>query len=225
MNTTYDAFLGGRFFVKQPTTGHRSGTDAVLLASYCKALPNDRVVDLGAGVGVAGLCLKARVSLSKLLFIEINPELCAIARENSPDAEVLCADIRARSSLPANSFDHVICNPPYNPPSMQLPDNEDKRLAHEGIDLIEWVKTAAHLLHAKGHLTMIDRPERLHDILTAFDKRFGGIEITPVFTGRDYATRLLIRAEKGVKTPLQIRQSVNLADVSEKILRQGESLP
>lgn len=223
MNTTFDDFLGGRVRVKQPVTGHRSGTDAVLLAAFCQAEAGARVCDLGAGVGVAGLCLKARIAVH-LTFIEIKPDLCAITRENAPHDTIICADIRARSALPANNFDYVICNPPYNPPSLQMPVDSDKRLAHEGVDLEEWVKTAAHLLHAKGKFTMIDRPERLHEILTALDKRFGAIEMMPIFTGREYATRLLIRATKGVKTPLKILPHVNLEEFSERILRNGESL-
>jgi tRNA1(Val) A37 N6-methylase TrmN6 len=210
--------------VNQPVTGHRSGTDAVLLASFAHVKPNDLVADLGSGVGVAGLCLAARMPNISLTFIEINPDLCTLTRENAPLSQVINADIRARKSLPAQTFDHVICNPPYNPLNMQPSDNPDKRLAHVGVDLLEWVKTAAHLLHAKGKLTMIDRPERLHELLSALDTRFGAIELLPVFTGRDHATRLLIRASKGVKTPLIMRKGIYLPDISEAILRNAEAL-
>ncbi len=41
-------------------TGHRAGSDAVWLQRRFKPVPGDRVLDAGAGVGVAGLCLAAR---------------------------------------------------------------------------------------------------------------------------------------------------------------------
>jgi len=51
---TEDAFLGGQLQVRQFKSGHRSGHDAVLLAAATAVHPGDRVVDLGAGAGVAG---------------------------------------------------------------------------------------------------------------------------------------------------------------------------
>src|SRR3954466_8274854 len=55
-----DAVLGGLLRLRQPTSGHRAGHDAILLAAATAARPGDRVVDLGAGVGAAGLALARR---------------------------------------------------------------------------------------------------------------------------------------------------------------------
>ena len=53
--TSRDGFLGNKLTIEQPAIGaHRAGLDAVLLAA---ALPDGtagQVVDLGAGVGIAG---------------------------------------------------------------------------------------------------------------------------------------------------------------------------
>ena len=54
---TEDAVLGGKLLLKQPRRGHRFGHDALLLAAACPARARERVVDLGAGVGAAGLAL------------------------------------------------------------------------------------------------------------------------------------------------------------------------
>jgi len=56
-----DDFLGGRVSVVQPQAGHRAGSDAVWLAAAVAALAGEHVLDAGAGVGVAGLCLLARI--------------------------------------------------------------------------------------------------------------------------------------------------------------------
>jgi hypothetical protein len=52
---TEDAFLGGQLLLKQKRSGHRAGHDAILLAAATEVREGDRVVDLGAGVGTAGL--------------------------------------------------------------------------------------------------------------------------------------------------------------------------
>ena len=57
---TTDDFLGGRISIVQPRRGHRAGSDAVFLAASVPARAGDRVLDVGAGVGVAGLCLLTR---------------------------------------------------------------------------------------------------------------------------------------------------------------------
>src|ERR1700710_1258096 len=52
---TEDAFLGGKLRLRQLKSGHRAGHDAMLLAAATSARSSDRVVDLGAGVGAAGV--------------------------------------------------------------------------------------------------------------------------------------------------------------------------
>ncbi|MCU0955509.1 MAG: hypothetical protein MUC37_13135 [Hyphomicrobium sp.] len=55
--TTEDAFLGGRLRILQPARGYRAGMDAVLLAASVES-GYGTVLDCGAGVGTAGLCVK-----------------------------------------------------------------------------------------------------------------------------------------------------------------------
>ena len=81
--TSLDAFLGGRIDIVQPRVGHRAGSDAVFLAAGVPARPGERVLDVGAGVGVAGLCVLARVSPLEVTAVEIDEELCALAGENA----------------------------------------------------------------------------------------------------------------------------------------------
>src|SRR5205085_6952987 len=59
--TTLDHVLGGRVALAQPAGGFRAAIDPVLLAAAVDADPDDRAIDLGCGVGTAGLCLMARV--------------------------------------------------------------------------------------------------------------------------------------------------------------------
>jgi len=80
---TEDAFLGGKLRLRQPKSGHRAGHDAMLLAAATPARSGDRVVDLGAGVGAAGLAVARRVSGIKLVLVEIDEKLAELARSNA----------------------------------------------------------------------------------------------------------------------------------------------
>src|SRR5438876_10734157 len=78
-----DAVLGGRLRLRQPRRGHRVGHDAILLAASCPARAGDDVVDLGAGVGAAGLALATRVEGTSVALVEIDPDLAALAAEDA----------------------------------------------------------------------------------------------------------------------------------------------
>jgi len=121
---TEDAFLGGQLRLRQPKSGHRAGHDAVLLAAATPARSGDRVVDLGAGVGAAGLALARRVAGIELVLVEIDPGLAAMARANAA-ANALAADVVvldvtsdagafAATGLTPDSADVVLMNPPFN---------------------------------------------------------------------------------------------------------------
>src|SRR5262245_55563437 len=123
--TTDDAFLGGRITVLQPAQGHRSGSDAVWLQAAVPARRGHKVLDVGAGVGVAGLCLLARVPGSIVTAVERDPALCALAnanaarngfadRFNSIEADVTASQsVLQGKGLVAEGYDHVMTNPPY----------------------------------------------------------------------------------------------------------------
>ena len=55
--TTDNAVLGGRLVLRQPKRGHRVGHDAMLLAAATDARAGEHAIELGAGVGAAGLIL------------------------------------------------------------------------------------------------------------------------------------------------------------------------
>src|SRR5438876_10739662 len=140
-----DDFLGGKLRLKQPKRGHRAGHDAVLLAAACPARAGERVVDLGAGVGAAGLALALRVHGTKVVLVEINAALAALAAENA-QLNGLAARVTsvvldvaapaaafAAAGLGPESVARVLMNPPLNDPARQRasPDRQ-RRLAHAG---------------------------------------------------------------------------------------------
>ena len=81
--TSEDAVLGGRLMLRQPLRGHRVGHDAILLAAATSAQSGDHAVDLGAGVGGAGLALARRIADVAVTLVVIDPALTALARDNA----------------------------------------------------------------------------------------------------------------------------------------------
>jgi tRNA1(Val) A37 N6-methylase TrmN6 len=242
LETSEDAVLGGRLRLRQPLRGHRVGHDAILLAAATLALSGEHAVDLGAGVGAAGLALAVRVGGLKVTLVEIDPELCALAagnaRLNRLDDRVtaLVADASNVAGLAAGSVDRVLMNPPFNDAARQNVSPDPRRkLAHVAAadTLPRWIGGAAHLLKAGGTLTMIWRADALDDVLAALASGFGAIVVLPVHP-RSGATaiRVLIRAVKGGSAPPQFYPGLDLngADgrptpAAEAILRGGETLP
>ena len=79
VETTNDLFLGGKVTALQPAKGYRAGIDAVLLAASVPAKAGETVLELGCGVGVASLCLAARVEGVEITGVELQPEYAALA--------------------------------------------------------------------------------------------------------------------------------------------------
>ena len=218
--TTFDAFLGGRLTLQQPAKGYRAGVDSVILASAVQAQSGQSVLDLGCGVGAAILCLATRVAGLGLHAVEVQTryaDLCrANAAANNVEAMIWTADLNALpQDLTALTFDHVIANPPYfdrtATRSSPLPDRD---LAFGGdTSLAKWVDVATRRLKPKGWLTMIQKADRLPEILRATDDRLGSISVHPITgrTGRP-ADRIILRARKGGRTPFVLHAPTALHD-------------
>jgi tRNA1(Val) A37 N6-methylase TrmN6 len=201
---TRDAFLGGRVHLLQPRTGYRAGVDPVLLAAAVEARSGQSCLDLGCGVGAASLCLHARVPGLDLWGVELQPAYAALARRNAAEAgaamEVVEADI---ADLPpavrARQFDHVIANPPYFRTAARNASPDDGReAARAGAAMADWVEAAARRARPGGRVVMIQRIERLPELLAGFAGRLGSVEALPVASRAGRAPGLvLLRARKG----------------------------
>lgn len=225
---TEDAFLGGQLRLKQKRSGHRAGHDAILLAAATEAQAGDRVVDLGAGIGTAGLALGRRVAGISLSQVEIDPELAELARANAAAnaiaAETIVLDVTAdaqafaANGLVPDSVDVVLMNPPFNDPARHRgsPD-QARRTAHVAREetLNAWVHAARRILRSDGALTLIWRADGIAEVLTALSRGFGSLSILPVHgeAGRP-AIRVLVRAVKGGRAPTRLLPGLMLNDES-----------
>jgi tRNA1(Val) A37 N6-methylase TrmN6 len=225
---TEDAFLGGQLRLRQKRSGHRAGHDAILLAAATEAHAGDRVVDLGAGIGTAGLALARRVAGVKLSLVEIDPELAELARANAAGnaiaAEVMVLDVTADASafavhgLGPDSVDVVLTNPPFNDPARHRGSPDQMRhAAHVATEetLHAWVHAARRILRSNGALTLIWRADGITEVLAALSRGFGSLAILPVHgeAGRP-AIRVLVRAIKGGRAPTRLLPGLMLNEES-----------
>lgn len=244
--TTEDTVLGGRLTLRQPARGHRVGHDALLLAALAPAACRV-MVDLGAGVGSAGLAFLTRCPEARGTLVEIDAALADLAADNAAGnglaarCQVVAADVLTLGRPvgppePATQgADLVLMNPPFNPAAAhQISPHAGRARAHmAGEDLLaEWVTAAHRCLNAEGVLCLIHRPEEVGPILAAFKGRFGAAELLPVH-GKPgaAAVRLLVRALKGRRTPPRILPGLVLTDdagaptpAAAAVLRGGEAL-
>jgi tRNA1(Val) A37 N6-methylase TrmN6 len=226
LSHTEDAFLGGKLRLRQLKSGHRAGHDAMLLAAATSARSSDRVADLGAGVGAAGLALAKRVPGIELVLVEIDEVLADLARGNAAAnavaAEIIVLDVTsgagefADAGLSPDSVDVVLMNPPFNDSARHRASPDKAReIAHVATDatLEGWIHAARRMLKSGGVLTMIWRADGLAELLAALDRGFGSLAILPVHSDiASPAIRVLVRAIKGGKAPLRLHAALILND-------------
>jgi tRNA1(Val) A37 N6-methylase TrmN6 len=245
---TDDAVLGGRLRLHQPATGHRVGHDAILLAASTAAHAGELAVDLGAGVGAAGLALALRVPGLSVRLVELDAQLADLAAQNAArnglaprvtahalDVAAPPADFAAAGLAPATA-ERVLMNPPFNDANRaQASPDARRRIAHlaPAGALATWIGTAARLLRPDGTLTLIWRADGLSELSELLESAFGAVTVQAVHPKpMAPAIRVLGRATKGSRAPLALLPGLVLntsegrpSEEAEAVLRGGVALP
>jgi release factor glutamine methyltransferase len=148
---------------------------------------NIRILDIGTGSGCIAITLKKNIDRSIVTALDVSPEALKVAATNAKtlctEIDFLQADILRMESLPANSLDIIVSNPPYvcesekewmkpnvleHEPHLALfvPD-QDPLVFYEAI-----AKLALHALTPDGKL-YFEINENLHDALVILMKNLG----------------------------------------------------
>ena len=237
---TVTDFFGGKIRLAQSATGHRAGTDAILLAALVEASDAGSIIDAGSASGAAGLCVARRFSSAKVKLIDIDAQQVELAQQNielngftdrvratqgdflSPFAQ------RERHGLVGEDADCVITNPPFLDESRdRISDDQEKNRAHVMPEngLTFWLKACSALLKSKGRLHLIHRADRLSDVLNALPSNFGAIRIIPVHARENEAAiRILVTAIKNSRAPLSIAPGFILHEADGRFTAQAEAI-
>ena len=240
-----NAFLGGQITLLQPQKGYRAGVDPVLLAASVAAKAGQRVLELGCGAGQALICLGARIPSLHLTGVELQPEYADLARRNGAlngmNLHIETADLKNLSAdMRQQTFDHILANPPYFRAGAHsaAQDAGRQRALGEQTPLADWVDVATRRLTPKGFFYMIQRADRLMDVLQAIDTRLGSVEVRPIAPRVARAAELvLIRARKSGRAGFRLHAPLimhtgqmhdadrpDYTDAVDAVLRHGAAL-
>lgn len=198
-----------------------------MLAAACPIKAGQTVLDLGCGVGSAGLCVLKRVPDTTLVGVDIQQDHIDLAKQNAHinamDArtDFVCADIR--NALDIATFDHIICNPPYKNAGAhrQSPSLAKARaMGHieDDLNLQIWITRSWHHIKGQGSLTLVHEAGQTDVILHALysengGRRFGNVEIIPLYPKESMAAkRVIIRAYKHKKSPATLHRGIVMHD-------------
>jgi tRNA1Val (adenine37-N6)-methyltransferase len=158
----------------QPERGYRFSLDPFLLAAFSRPGRGERILELGAGVGVIALVLARRNPTVRVTGIELQADLARYAAANARANALAsrCAFIRgdlrqAPRYLPPEHFHRVVANPPYRRMGAgATPPDEGRAAARQDVTftLADLARTAAALLRFSGALDLIHPAERLPEI-------------------------------------------------------------
>lgn len=172
---TVDEILGGRLRIIQKKRGYRFSVDAILLAHFAVLREGDDLIDLGTGGGIIALILAGRVPCGRILGIDIQDDLIAIAKRNvilnglAGQIDIRRGDIRRPESFcEPQSFSVAVFNPPYRRlRSGRMNPDPEKAIARHEIagSAADFIAAAGHALRPEGRAYAIYPATRMVQLL------------------------------------------------------------
>ncbi len=201
-------------YIMQDTEMFNFSLDSVLLANFVTINKSDKsILDIGTGNAPIPLILTNRTN-AKITGVEIQKESYELALESveinklENQIEIINDDINNfYKNCESDSFDIITCNPPFfknvitNDSNYKLLARHEKTLNLEQILII-----AKKLLKNNGVIALVNRPERMIDIITEMKNNNiepKKIQLVYPFKGKN-ANILLIEGSKNGKPGLKI---------------------
>ena len=227
----YATDLGiGDYIVFQDTDDYAFSQDSVFLANMAKLSSSDAVLDLGCGSGILSTLALVKKHVKKVVGIELQPRVADMARDSAiqnglqDKFEVICADVKdIRSILKAESFDKVLCNPPYftnsgNSGQKSVSDEENDALninarteksisrTESTATLDDFVKGASYALRFGGDAWFVIKADRVASLIYSLKSyNLEPKEATLIYPKpTSDVDVVIIKARKGAKEGLKI---------------------
>ncbi len=210
----------------QKKKGFRFGTDAVLLSYFSQVKSYETVIDLCTGSGIVPILLSGKSESKKIFGLEIQAKYAEMAgrsvklNELEDRVTILEGNIRNLDLLKTlGKFSVVTANPPYKALGSGIinPMDELTIARHEvEASLEDVIKAADILLTDTGRLVLVQRPERLLDIVTLMRKY--RIEPKRLQTVAPYAGKapniILVEGKKNQKPYLKWEKQIEIYEAN-----------
>lgn len=220
----YATDLGiGDYIVFQDTDDYAFSQDSVFLANTAKLAKNDIVLDLGCGCGILATLALVKRGVKRAVGIEIQPRVVEMAQESvlknglQDKFDVICGDVKyIRTLVKAESFDKVLCNPPYFA-NGDLLTNKNLSRIESSATLDDFVSAAAYALRFGGDLWIVIKADRLASLICSLKARnLEPKEATVVYPKpTSDADVVIVKARKGGKEGLKISSLFAMDDNGE----------
>lgn len=192
------------------------GIDAVLLADFANIKRNHKVCELCSGNGIISVLLSPQLQNGHIDAVEIQKEAFELAEKsvklNKIEDKITLYNEDLKNApvfLLKNTYDAVVCNPPY---MKNCPTNANKTpqllIARQEVccTIDDVAKSSAALLKNGGSLYLIHKTDRMADVFFALKSH--NLEPKRLTFIKPYAnksaTMFLVESVKGAKSFLQI---------------------
>ena len=209
----------------QNVEGFCFGIDSILLSDFAKNIKkNSRVIDLGTGTGVISILLSKKTEAQEIIGVEIQDEIADMANRsvklNNLEDKIKIINeniINLNKLYKKNSFDVVVTNPPYKKIDTGIINKNIKKTIsrHEiSASLKDFIEISSYLLKDKGEFFMVNRPNRLVDILCFMrEEKIEPKKIRLVYPNKDKKANLvLIYGVKNGNSFLELEKNLYVYD-------------
>lgn len=161
--------------ILQDDEAYAFSQDSVFLANMAKLGSKDAVLDLGCGSGILSFIALAKKGVKSATGLEISQKFCDMAtlsaNANSLPLEIICGDVKdIRNLVSAESFDKVLCNPPYFAPSSPISQKAAVARTESTATLDDFVSAASYALKFGGDLWIVIKAPRFAALIVSCAK-------------------------------------------------------
>lgn len=208
------------------------------MAAWVAARPQETVLEVGTGAGAALLCLAARVPGISVVGVEREPSLAALAGRNIAENGFAALSVvngdAACLPFAAQTFHHVMANPPWFGIENTRSADEMRALAHHGgaMTLKAWIAELLRVLRDKGSITLALPAFAYAEAVSLLRPLCGGVTLLPLWPRSGVKAKvILVRGQKASHAPDSVLSGLVLHDENgitfraEAVLRGGEALP
>ena len=204
------------YIIVQDTDDYGFSQDSVILANLADIGKNDVVLDIGCGTGILSTLAIVKKGVKSAVGIDVQKHACDLARKSvqinglQDKLQIIDGDVKdIKNLVKAESFDAVLCNPPYFLSGASEYAKGVSR-TESGADIADFVKGAAWALRFGGDLYIVYKADRLVSLFAALANcNLAPKEMTVVFPklskGGDV---VIVKARKGAKEGLKIKSLV-----------------